>query len=164
MPVPSGGSIGDSQLSSTHRGAVGLRALRTIRGRRGKLASGRYDADGTSTNWCKIKNPARHELFESRRCEAHAEEGPAAGSLSAVAPGLFLTRSMSTCVRSLGLPHRKFSINIRSARRGLPGQTIVLPSGDTLRPRGRGHNPSNVPRRAFRPVFGSRRYTGGSAL
>jgi ATP-dependent DNA ligase len=35
----------------------------------GKLASGRYHADGTSTNWCKIKNPAytqmtaRHELF-----------------------------------------------------------------------------------------------------
>jgi hypothetical protein len=35
-----------------------------------KLASGRYHADGTSTNWCKIKNPAytqmtaRHELFE----------------------------------------------------------------------------------------------------
>jgi bifunctional non-homologous end joining protein LigD len=24
----------------------------------GKLASGRYHADGTSTNWCKIKNPA----------------------------------------------------------------------------------------------------------
>jgi ATP-dependent DNA ligase len=38
----------------------------------GKLASGRYHADGTSTNWCKIKNPAytqmtgRHELFERR--------------------------------------------------------------------------------------------------
>jgi ATP-dependent DNA ligase len=37
-----------------------------------KLASGRYHADGTSTNWCKIKNPgytqmtARHELFERR--------------------------------------------------------------------------------------------------
>jgi bifunctional non-homologous end joining protein LigD len=37
-----------------------------------KLASGRYHADGTSTNWCKIKNPgytqmtSRHELFESR--------------------------------------------------------------------------------------------------
>jgi ATP-dependent DNA ligase len=36
----------------------------------GKLASGRYHADGTSTNWCKIKNAAytqmtaRHELFE----------------------------------------------------------------------------------------------------
>jgi ATP-dependent DNA ligase len=36
----------------------------------GKLASGRYHADGTSTNWCKIKNPAytqmtaRHELFD----------------------------------------------------------------------------------------------------
>ena len=36
----------------------------------GKLASGRHHADGTSTNWCKIKNPAytqmtaRHELFE----------------------------------------------------------------------------------------------------
>jgi hypothetical protein len=35
----------------------------------GKLTSGRYHADGTSTNWCKIKNPAytqmtaRHELF-----------------------------------------------------------------------------------------------------
>jgi bifunctional non-homologous end joining protein LigD len=39
----------------------------------GKLASGRYHADGTSTNWIKIKNPgytqmtARHELFASRR-------------------------------------------------------------------------------------------------
>ena len=38
----------------------------------GKLASGRYHADGTSTNWIKIKNPdytqmtARHELFERR--------------------------------------------------------------------------------------------------
>jgi hypothetical protein len=38
----------------------------------GKLASGRYHADGTSTNWCKIKNPAytqmtaRHELFARR--------------------------------------------------------------------------------------------------
>ncbi len=38
----------------------------------GKLASGRYHADGSSTNWCKIKNPAytqmtaRHELFERR--------------------------------------------------------------------------------------------------
>jgi ATP-dependent DNA ligase len=36
----------------------------------GKLASGRSHADGTSTNWCKIKNAAytqmtaRHELFE----------------------------------------------------------------------------------------------------
>jgi ATP-dependent DNA ligase len=36
----------------------------------GKLAGGRYHADGTSTNWLKIKNPAytqmtaRHELFE----------------------------------------------------------------------------------------------------
>jgi ATP-dependent DNA ligase len=38
----------------------------------GKLPNGRYHADGTSTNWCKIKNPgytqmtARHELFERR--------------------------------------------------------------------------------------------------
>jgi ATP-dependent DNA ligase len=38
----------------------------------GKLASGRYHADGTSTNRCKIKNPAytqmtaRHELFDRR--------------------------------------------------------------------------------------------------
>jgi ATP-dependent DNA ligase len=38
----------------------------------GKLAVGRYHADGMSTNWCKIKNPAytqmtaRHELFERR--------------------------------------------------------------------------------------------------
>jgi bifunctional non-homologous end joining protein LigD len=38
----------------------------------GKLASGRYHADGTSTNWCKIRNAgytqmtARHELFEPR--------------------------------------------------------------------------------------------------
>jgi ATP-dependent DNA ligase len=38
----------------------------------GKFANGRYHADGTSTNWCKIKNPAytqmtaRHELFERR--------------------------------------------------------------------------------------------------
>ena len=38
----------------------------------GKLANGRYHADGTSTNWIKIKNPAytqmtaRHELFELR--------------------------------------------------------------------------------------------------
>jgi ATP-dependent DNA ligase len=42
----------------------------------GKLASGRYHADGTSNNWCKIKNPAytqmtaRHELFE-RRTSSH---------------------------------------------------------------------------------------------
>ena len=43
-----------------------------------KLASGRYHADGTSTNWCKINNPgdtqltARHELFERKikqRCK-----------------------------------------------------------------------------------------------
>jgi ATP-dependent DNA ligase len=38
----------------------------------GKLASGRYHADGTSTNWIKFKNPgytqmtARHELFDTR--------------------------------------------------------------------------------------------------
>jgi ATP-dependent DNA ligase len=38
----------------------------------GKLANGRYHADGTSTNWIKIKNPAytqmtaRYELFERR--------------------------------------------------------------------------------------------------
>jgi hypothetical protein len=38
----------------------------------GKLASGRYHAEGTSTNWIKIRNPgytqmtARHELFERR--------------------------------------------------------------------------------------------------
>jgi ATP-dependent DNA ligase len=38
----------------------------------GKLASGRYHVDGTSTNWIKIRNPgctqmtARHELFERR--------------------------------------------------------------------------------------------------
>ena len=38
----------------------------------GKLASGRYHAGGTSTNWIKIKNSgytqmtARHELFERR--------------------------------------------------------------------------------------------------
>jgi ATP-dependent DNA ligase len=38
----------------------------------GKLARGRYHADGTSTSWFKIKNPAytqmtvRHELFERR--------------------------------------------------------------------------------------------------
>jgi hypothetical protein len=36
----------------------------------GKLASGRYHSNGTSTNWCKIKNrgytqmTARHDLFE----------------------------------------------------------------------------------------------------
>jgi hypothetical protein len=42
----------------------------------GKLASGRYDADGTSTNRFKIKNPrytqmtARHEVFE-RRTSSH---------------------------------------------------------------------------------------------
>jgi ATP-dependent DNA ligase len=38
----------------------------------GKLANGGYHADGMSTSWCKIKNPAytqitaRHELFERR--------------------------------------------------------------------------------------------------
>jgi ATP-dependent DNA ligase len=38
----------------------------------GKLASGRYQADGRRTNWCKIKDPAytqmiaRHELLECR--------------------------------------------------------------------------------------------------
>ena len=38
-----------------------------------KPANGRYHADGTSTNWIKIKNPgytqmtARHELFECQR-------------------------------------------------------------------------------------------------
>src|SRR4051812_45409295 len=43
----------------------------------GKLASGRYHADGTSTSWIKIKNTAytqmtaRHELFE-RRTRGHA--------------------------------------------------------------------------------------------
>jgi ATP-dependent DNA ligase len=37
-----------------------------------KPANGRYHADGTSTNWIKIKNPAytqmtaRHEMFERR--------------------------------------------------------------------------------------------------
>jgi ATP-dependent DNA ligase len=37
-----------------------------------KLASGRYHADGTNTNWCQIKNrgymqmTARHEPFERR--------------------------------------------------------------------------------------------------
>ena len=42
------------------------------RGSVGKLASGRYHADGTRTNWIKIKNlayaqmTARHELFERR--------------------------------------------------------------------------------------------------
>jgi ATP-dependent DNA ligase len=43
-----------------------------LEGIMGKLASGRYHADGASTNWCKIKNlaytqmTARHELFERR--------------------------------------------------------------------------------------------------
>jgi bifunctional non-homologous end joining protein LigD len=43
-----------------------------------KLADGRYHADGTSTSWCKIKNPAntqmaaRHELFERRAGRASA--------------------------------------------------------------------------------------------
>jgi ATP-dependent DNA ligase len=47
----------------------------------GKLTSGRYHADGTSTNWIKIKNPgytqmiARHELFE-RRTKRRASRGP----------------------------------------------------------------------------------------
>jgi hypothetical protein len=42
----------------------------------GKLASGRYHADGASTNWVKIKNAVytqmtrRHELFE-RRAGSH---------------------------------------------------------------------------------------------
>jgi ATP-dependent DNA ligase len=37
-----------------------------------KPAHGRYQSDGTSTNWIKIKNPSytqittRHELFEPR--------------------------------------------------------------------------------------------------
>jgi ATP-dependent DNA ligase len=45
--------------------------LHHLEGIVGKLASGRYYADGTRTNWCKIKNPgytqmtARHELFEA---------------------------------------------------------------------------------------------------
>jgi ATP-dependent DNA ligase len=49
-----------------------LREPTTFEGIVGKLASGRYHADGTSTNWIKIKNPAytqmtaRHELFERR--------------------------------------------------------------------------------------------------
>jgi hypothetical protein len=44
----------------------------------GKLASGRYHGDGTSTNWIKIRNPgytqmtARHELFEPARVRASA--------------------------------------------------------------------------------------------
>jgi ATP-dependent DNA ligase len=48
------------------RGAPNLEGIVT------KLASGRYHADGTSTNWCKVKNPAytqmtaRHEFFERR--------------------------------------------------------------------------------------------------
>jgi bifunctional non-homologous end joining protein LigD len=38
----------------------------------GKLAAGPYHADGRSTSWCKVKNPAytqmtaRHELFDRR--------------------------------------------------------------------------------------------------
>jgi ATP-dependent DNA ligase len=48
------------------------RLCATSEGIVGKLANGRYRADGTSTNWCKIKNPAysqmtaRHELFERK--------------------------------------------------------------------------------------------------
>ena len=48
------------------------RLCATSEGIVGKLASGRYHADGTGTDWCKIKNPAytqmtaRHELFERR--------------------------------------------------------------------------------------------------
>ena len=51
---------------------LGHAAAHELEGIVGKLASGRYHADGTSTNWCKIKNPAytqmtaRHELFERR--------------------------------------------------------------------------------------------------
>ena len=73
MPVPNARSIADSRLSSTHPGAVSLRGLHTTsRALWARLAVGRYHADGTSTNWCKIKNPAytqmtaRHELFERR--------------------------------------------------------------------------------------------------
>ena len=55
--------------------SLALRAtLRTgrqdLEGGVAKLASGRYHADGTSTSWFKIKNPAytqmtvRHRLFD----------------------------------------------------------------------------------------------------
>jgi hypothetical protein len=42
------------------------------RGNRGEARQRSYHADGTSTNWCKMKNPAytqmtaRHELFDRR--------------------------------------------------------------------------------------------------
>jgi ATP-dependent DNA ligase len=54
----------------------------TFEGIVGKLASGRYQVDGTSTNWIKIKNAgyaqmtARHELFEHRTGLGSRKRGP----------------------------------------------------------------------------------------
>src|SRR5215212_8153736 len=47
---------------------------------------------------CSDASPDARRANRPRRCRT----GPAAGSLSAVAPRLFLARSMSTSVRSLG--------------------------------------------------------------
>ena len=67
-----------TQTETCGRDFLQLACAHDLEGIVGKLASGRYHADGTSTNWCKIKNPAytqmtaRHELFErrtgSRKC------------------------------------------------------------------------------------------------
>ena len=82
----------------------------------GKLASGRYHADGTSTNWCKIKNPAytqmtaRHELFERRTEFAQAPSDAARPLNQRLRP---FALSLTECPNR----HRKFSTNIRSTRR-----------------------------------------------
>jgi ATP-dependent DNA ligase len=41
-----------------------------------KLASGRYHADGTSTSWCKIKNPAYTQMT-ARTNSSSGEQGRA---------------------------------------------------------------------------------------
>ena len=59
-------------LEARGRDFFEVACARDLEGIVGKLASGRYHADGTNTNWFKMKNPAytqmtaRHELFETR--------------------------------------------------------------------------------------------------
>jgi hypothetical protein len=106
-------------------------------------------ATGVSSFCCSLIHAGDGSARTSslQGCEAHAQKGSAAGPLSAGAPQRFLPGSMPTCIASLGLPHRKFSINIRSALIcTCLGYRIVLPSADTARPSGRHASPSSVPR------------------
>jgi hypothetical protein len=92
----------------------------------GKLASGRYHADGTSTNWCKIKNPgytqmtARHELFEHYR-HKHGKRTPvlrAAGSAKRASP--YSGAAFASCLRRRSEPNgrRPYRSGILKGLRG----------------------------------------------